>query len=509
MAFKGRETDTLRHMSQQDPIDVEVARVRDLLGRKMNNLAEERLEKLLAEHAADERVRRLQLDCLDEWNDLESARRLADELLAAGGDDLPLLKRVYSIKVGAGRLEEALDLVDRLRVIEPDNADLLTGRVDVLERAKRLDEAEESLAAVRADGRARPLRVAHMAARLATARGRHEDAIAILRDHLATEDLDRLPDGQRQPVLEAFFLLAKVSDRVGDYDGAWHAAQRAHELDGRPFRTSEYAQRLADQRRVFSPETIAGLPRADAIETEPLIILGNPRSGTTLLDQILGMHPEMAAGGELMASIMMQAAVGRLTDSFLPFPMNLADLRVADANALGRLYEACTDRLRGGKRYLSNKALSMHAHLGMMSLSLPRMRVISLFRHPLDNIVSCYTTNLLASGHTYTNRLEWLAEVWALRFEMQRYWTETLDVPFLELHYEDLVGDQEHQTRRILDFLDVPFDDACLRFHESDRHATTLSQEQVKQKMYSTSKGRWRNYETHLGPAIDRLGEYL
>lgn len=496
-------------MNQQDPIAVGVARVRDLIGRNMRSLAEEQLEKLLSEHSGDDRVRRLQLDCLDEWHDLESARQLVDEMLAVSIDDPALLRRAYSVKVGAGQLEEAIGLVDRLRALEPGNPELLVNRVDVLERMKRLDEAEAGLDEAKAASGVKPLRIAQIAARVATARGRHEEAVSLLRDGLANEDLEHISDAQRPFVLEVHFVLAKVCDRLGDYDGAWAAATKAHELDGRVFRCDEAAQRLSDQRRVFSPATVAGLARADEVTTEPLIILGNPRSGTTLLDQILGMHPQVAAGGELMVGSMMQAAVSRVTDSFLPFPMNLVDLRSVDANTLGRMYESSAGSLRGDRRYLSNKALSMHTHLGMLTLCLPRLRVINLFRHPLDNIVSCYTTNLLASGHSYTNRIDWLAEIWAVRHEMQRYWPEVLEVPFLELHYEDLVGDQEHQTRRILDFLDVPFDDACLRFHESDRHATTLSQEQVKQKMYSTSKGRWRNYEKHLGPAIDRLGEFL
>ena len=151
----------------------------------------------------------------------------------------------------------------------------------------------------------------------------------------------------------------------------------------------------------------------------------------------------------------------------------------------------------------------MHVQLGMLAMAMPKMRVIDLHRHPLDNCVSCFTMNLLISGHAYTNSLESLGRVWVARRKMQEYWPTVLDIPFLKVHYEDMVSDQENQTRRILDFLDVPFDDACLNFHEADKTAATLSYDQVSQKMYTTSKGRWRNYEKHLGPLIDILEPYL
>ena len=151
----------------------------------------------------------------------------------------------------------------------------------------------------------------------------------------------------------------------------------------------------------------------------------------------------------------------------------------------------------------------MHVQLGLLGLALPKMRVIDLHRHPLDNCVSCFTTNLLISGHIYTNNLETLGRTWVARRRIQEYWPTVLDIPFLKVKYEDMVSDQEGQTRRILDFLDVPFDEACLNFHEQGKSAATLSRDQVTQKMYTTSKGRWRHYEKHLGPLIEFVEPYL
>ena len=496
-------------MASPDPIAAEIDRIRDLLGKKLHRLAEERLERLLAEHPTDRNVRRLHMQCLNEWNDLETAQAVAGGLIEEMPDDIELLRQAIPIFAASGRRDLGLVHAAQVLDLDPENTQVMAASADMLERARRLEDSEAMVARYERSADRKDSVLAHLRARLLTARKDHDGAIAVLRDHFASVDLDRIPEPKVREAVEMHFLLAKICDRIGDYDGAWSAATEAHRLDGGSFQVDAFRKILNDQKTVFTRESTPRLAHADEIETEPLIIMGNPRSGTTLLDQILGMHPQAEAGGELAASQLMQAAVARLTDSFLPFPMNLVDLRVADANDLGRLYERHTDGLRNGRRYLSNKALSMQVHLGMLSLCLPRLRVINLFRHPLDNCVSCYTTNLLASGHSYTNRLEWLAEVWKARYEMQRFWPEVLDIPFLELHYEDLVEDQETETRRILDFLDVPFDQACLEFHTSSRAATTLSYEQVTQKMYSTSKGRWRNYEKHLGPLIEELGPYL
>lgn len=497
-------------MTTEDPIEREVRRVRELMAGNLKKVASEQLEKMLAEHPTDLRVRRLHLEVLEDSRDTESARLLLQELFAEGIEDEPLQRRGIGVLAGAGLLEDALELVRRLvdGVVSP-SSELLIRQADILERLRRLDEAEEMLEKAKSLPSRKFLNEAYITARITASRGQTDEAISIYRDTLAEAGRRNLDISEPQLVVELYFRLVKLLDKVGDYDGAWEAASKAHDLDGTDFRMEEYSARLRDQRRVFTAAGKGALVQADEVSIEPLIILGNPRSGTSLLDQILGMHPQMAAGGELHASAMMLSRLGRVTDSFLPFPMSLADLRTADANELGRMYAENTASLRGGKRYLSDKSLSMHSLLGMLSLCLPRLRVINLFRHPLDNIVSWYTTNLLVSGHHYVRRLDWAAEVWAQRYEMQQFWPEVLDVPFLEMHYEDLVGDQEHQTRRILDFLDVPFDEACMRFHESERHVTTLSMEQVRQKMYTTSKGRWRNYEKHLGPAIDRLEKFL
>ncbi|MCH2160894.1 MAG: sulfotransferase, partial [Phycisphaerales bacterium] len=198
-----------------------------------------------------------------------------------------------------------------------------------------------------------------------------------------------------------------------------------------------------------------------------------------------------------------------LTDSYLPWPSNIFDMRVEDAGRLGDRYRSSTAMFNKGKKIVSNKSLALYLQMGFLSLILPGSRGIMIHRHPLDNAVSCFTTNLIASGHVYTNTLEALAEMWIQRRQMQDFWLENLDIPVMDLHYENLVGNQEEESRRLIEFLGLPWEPKCLEFHTSTNVARTISYDQVNKKMYKTSKGRWSNYEKHLGPLIDAFDKYL
>jgi len=147
--------------------------------------------------------------------------------------------------------------------------------------------------------------------------------------------------------------------------------------------------------------------------------------------------------------------------------------------------------------------------LGSLSKILPNSKAILLHRHPLDNAVSCYTTNLLAAGLPYTNSLETIGKTWIARKKLTELWIDILSIPLVELHYENLVSNQREETQRIIAFLGLPWQEDCMEFHTSKRVARTISYDQVNQKMYNTSNGRWKNYEKHLGPLIDVVSDYM
>ena len=227
------------------------------------------------------------------------------------------------------------------------------------------------------------------------------------------------------------------------------------------------------------------------------------------MEQILSMHPKVANGGELSVGIRLQESLITLTDSYHGWPDAVLDLRVDDANDLGKRYMQSMTEMNLKKPIVSNKALNLQVQLGFLSLITPNCKSIMLYRYPLDNCVSCYTTNLLSSGHLYCCDLQDMGRVWIARRKIMEHWQETLDIPVLELHYESMVQQQEFETRRIIDFLELQWDESCLNFHQSDLVARTISYDQVNRKMYTTSDGRWKNYEKHLQPFAEIVGDYL
>ena len=309
--------------------------------------------------------------------------------------------------------------------------------------------------------------------------------------------------------IDSWFNLIKIYNKIGEYDLAWETAVHAHDISNQKWEAKNVKPKLELIKEIFSAENLRALAHSTAPFEQPVFIVGNARSGTSLLEQILSMHPDVGNGGELMVSGSIQRKMQSATDSFHRYPQCVFDMRVEDANAFAAEYRDAIEWFSVGKKRVTNKAIGLQRQVGFLSLFLPQSRAIMLHRHPLDNCVSCFTSNLVHTGHAYTRTIQTLGQMWVMRREMQDYWTEVVEIPVMDLHYDKLVVDQEAETRRLIEFLDLPWNEDCLQFHKSRRVAATISYDQVNQKMYTSSSGRWKNYEKHLGPLIDIVGDYL
>ena len=318
--------------------------------------------------------------------------------------------------------------------------------------------------------------------------------------------IDSIPEANKQ---SGFFSLARLYDKLGDYDKSWDAVQKAHAITPIEWTPDKYVSEAEDQMKFFTKEMMPNLCHASNPIESAVFIMGNPRSGTSLLEQILSMHPDVSNAGELGISSIIKHKIPQLTNSSLPFPKSMLHLRPDDVDELQNMYLDSANWYSEGKKRVTNKSLSLHAHAGFLNFICPGSRVILLHRHPLDNCLSCHTTNLIANGHSYTSDLKNLGKMWVTRRKLQDHWRDVLELGVMELHYEELVQSQELETKRLLEFLDIPWDDKCLEFHTSKKVATTISFDQVNQKMYTSSDGRWKNYEKYLGPLIDEVQEYL
>jgi hypothetical protein len=230
----------------------------------------------------------------------------------------------------------------------------------------------------------------------------------------------------------------------------------------------------------------------------PIFVLGMPRSGTTLVEQILASHPQIHGGGEL-------PVLRQVADGAGHYPESVPGLTGDAITAMGRQYLARIAPLSGRPR-LVDKMPANFLYVGLIRLILPNARIIHCRRHAADTCLSNYT-KLFASEQLFSYDLGELGSFYRAYDELMAHWRATLPAArLIEVSYEDVVDDLAGQARRLVEWLDLPWDDACLRFHETQRVIRTASLSQVRQPIYTGSKGRWRRYSAYLAPLLTELG---
>lgn len=496
-------------MAISQTTDEIISNGREFLKMELGSLALEQADVVLEKDSENKDALLLKGDVLLKANDYLAAANVYERLTQLDPHNAEYAGRATNALMLGGSLEAALHQAEIFKKLANGWPGALLMISNIYERTGKTEQAWEVLHSA-------PLGeefvggVASLAPRLLMQEKKYGEAIDVIKNYLDWAKTNVAnPEASDSPVIDAWFMLAKAYDRLGEYDRAWESAATAHAISGATWDSEaneKVNQTICD---LMTHENVRALAHASEHHEEPVFIVGNPRSGTSLLEQILSMHPEVENAGELVVSTSVIHRAPKTIDSFNPYPTCLVDMRVEDANVMARQYMEATKWITTSPTRITNKSLSLHNQAGFLSLILPKSRMIMLHRHPLDNCISCYTTNLVSTRHKYTNQLKWLAQMWIQRHKLQEYWMQTLEIEMMDLHYDKLVVDQENETRKLLEFLGLSWEDACLEFHKSKRVAATISYDQVNKKMYTSSSGRWKNYEKHIGPLIDGLGDYL
>jgi len=289
------------------------------------------------------------------------------------------------------------------------------------------------------------------------------------------------------------YALGKYFDDVGDYSEAFDSYRCANELTKRHatrYDASSTVQQVDAIIRRFERTAPRTSARSAVNGALPVFIIGMPRSGTSLAEQILASHPEVFGAGELIFWQTAAAAV----DARGP------DLLAAlGAEYLERLTEVC-----GGASRVVDKMPGNFMHAGLIQAALPGARIIHMKRHPVDTCLSIYFQNFFNMG-PYANDLETLAHYYEQYLRITDHWRAVLpSEAFMEVPYEGLIEDQEGWTRRMLEFIGLPWDPQCLEFERTNRSVITASKWQVRQKIHAGSVGRWKHYQAFIGP-LERL----
>lgn len=397
-----------------------------------------------------------------------------------------------------GRLDEANDAYDRVLRVQRRNVSALTGKAAIAEQRGQIDEAvsiiEPLISSEKADAETG---IVH--ARILMQRGDLDAAVTAGQRF----DVDATPPPQRRTLL---FIIGQSLEKLARYDEAFDAYQRANAMLKVPFNATAATARYQRVMEVFSREQIAGMPKATHGSELPIFIVGMPRSGTTLVEHIIDAHPRAHGGGELNFMSLIAERLPMEISSDQPWPDCARDLDQGDVDRLGRQYIDEVSALAPDAVRVTDKQLGNHQSLGLAALLVPQARFIYCVRDALDTCFSCYAQPLPPTLHPYASDFQLLGTIYRLIERMMELWLDATDLRAITVRYEDLIAEQETESRRIIDFLGLDWSDDCLRYHSKARTAHTLSYDQVRRPIYTSSIGRAKRFGEHLRPLIESLG---
>ncbi|MCK4873976.1 MAG: sulfotransferase [Phycisphaerales bacterium] len=393
-------------------------------------------------------------------------------------------------------LADAEQTYRRALAADADHVDAASGLALVLERLGRHDEAGRALdphlsadppdpGIIWAYGRVAP----HMGDRI--------DAIDRI-ETLLRSDLTPLQRNQ------LCYMMAKLCDAEGRYDEAFRYAGQANAIGRVPDASDRIEQTVDSHITTFSRDRLASLPRASIWSELPVLIVGMPRSGTSLVEQILASHPCVHGAGELDDVRLIAKSLPRRLRSDGGYPACVQHVTPSILDDISRSHLDQLAQLSPDSTRITDKFPENYLHLGLIALLFPQARIIHCTRHPLDTCLSCYFEDF-GPRHQYSRSLSSLGRQYLQYQRLMAHWHTVLDLPILDVAYEDVVADLDGAARQLIDFAGLAWDDACLRFHETQRVVRTLSYDQVRQPIYTKSVGRYRNYEAHLQPLIEAI----
>ena len=316
------------------------------------------------------------------------------------------------------------------------------------------------------------------------------------------EHIDAL-DGEEQ--IDLHFALGKAFADVGDHKRSFEHLLRGNALKRQQLTYDEEKalQRLERIRRVFTAEMLRSKTGLGDPSSTPIFIIGMPRSGTTLIEQIIASHPKAFGAGELRE---MANLAGRISGAdAATFPEAVHALSGEDLRGIGEQYVRAVTPLAPGAERITDKMPGNFSLVGLIHLALPNACIIHACRDARDTAFSCFS--LLFSGTLeFTYDLAELGRYYRAYLKLMAHWREVLpEGIMLEVQYEDVVHDLESQARRIIAHCGLEWDDACLSFYETERSVRTASATQVRQPIYQSSIGRWRLHEEELQPLLREL----
>jgi tetratricopeptide (TPR) repeat protein len=437
---------------------------------------------------------------LIELDELDDAVECFTEVLKINPGEQNAYLGLGKARNAQGDLEQAVACYQKAISIDPTNAKCYRGLGIAFEDHGEADKAIAALhEAVEIDPEeisAYPILV------------RNKKFITFDADMKAMESLFSRKDNTDAQKSQLAFSLGKAYEDLGRYDKSIEYVIQAARLKRRAFDfsiadTKAKFDRIKD---VFSRDFFSSFPDLGHPDRTPIFILGMPRSGTSLVEQILASHPEVFGAGELNDLAIVYQSLDNTFDRLRgdSFPEALVGLDPEEYANLGKQYIARIRKRSSAATFITDKNPLNFQRIGFIRSILPDARIIHCTRDPLDNCLSLLKTDF-QYGQPYSFDMSELGEYYILYQELMEYWKSTLPSFIHDFKYEDLVANQEDQTNRLLQLCGLPWADACMDFHRTRRKVRTASNAQVSRPIYQDSVNLWKRYENFLEPLISAL----
>lgn len=433
---------------------------------------------------------------------LDDALEVADRLTRIGGDNPDSWLLQGNAFSASGQYENAIAAYRKSLELSPEHPGALSG---LAHNQKTIGNQDEAISNYRKCIAANPYftEAYWSLANLKTFRFTDEEVRAM-------EELLEHPHIPDEAQIHLRNSLGFEYEGRQEYDKAFANFEQCNSIK----RKTEYydsveTEFLIDRTiEIFSKEFLDSATAPANVDATPLFIIGLPRSGSTLLEQILASHSEVEGTHELSDLARIVREIPDRLKSRKLYPEILRDADPTFISDLGNAYLERTEKYRSGMRFFIDKNPNNFIQVGLLHLALPQAVFINARRHPLDSCLGTYK-QLFAKGQPFSYDLVDVGEYYLQYERLMAHWNEVLPGKVLDVRYEDVIADLDTAVRQMLEHCGLPFEEQCLRYHETDRAVKTASSEQVRKPIYRSSLNLWRNYEDHLAPLVDILEPVL
>ena len=488
--------ESLDHLLTEDPANVDAWQMRARAAQGLGDFARmiEACRQWAALQPGNPQAKLLLSEALIASGDIAATRSLLDEIETRCMQDAGVQQQVAGLYSACTRYDDALRCYRRAADLQPEQSATLYNLAAALVTKGELVEAERLFnRCIDINPHDYDAYRNRSTLRKQTPDNNH---VAQLRKSLAGEI--RHPAG----AVQLNYALAKELEDLGDHAGSFAALQQGAARRRRLLRYDVAGDEAAMQQisTVFSADLLARAPVREH-GAGPIFILGLPRSGTTLVDRILGAHSDVFSLGEVndLALAMVRQQGGATVKQ-----QAIASAASLDFKALGAAYRASTRSYGYDAPFLIDKTPLNFLYVGLIALSLPEAKIVHVRRHPLASCFGMYKM-LFRMGYPFSYDLSDIARYYVAYHRLMHHWRNLLGQRIIEIDYEQLVEDQEGQSRRLLSACDLTWQAACLDFHHSTAPTATASAVQVRQPIYRSALESWRNYQAQLAPLIIQL----